>query len=157
MFSKFFNEHQSVHVLKIIRLAEEVLIFLPKFIPVFRCLACIGRKKSSCKTFLKYILFYLILRLYVASVIHAYSYQNWIYFVFLIVWQKLEQENQEFFNAYNLRLTLKEQIAEFNQLLDRQVKMMHHANTPGASYRPVSTSHVSPSKTSFNMISMWTL
>lgn len=61
-----------------------------------------------------------------------------------LVWQKLEQENQEFFNAYNLRLTLKEQIAEFNQLLDRQVKMMHHADTSGVSYRPVSASHVSP-------------
>ena len=67
----------------------------------------------------------------------------------LIVWQKLEQENQEFFNAYNLRLTLKEQIAEFNQLLERQVKMMHHADTAGVSYRPVSASHVSPSKSSF--------
>ncbi|KAL8122300.1 uncharacterized protein LOC141704493 isoform X2 [Apium graveolens] len=61
-----------------------------------------------------------------------------------LVWQKLEQENQEFFNAYNLRLTLKEQIAEFNKLLDRQVKMMHHADTSGVSYRPVSASHVSP-------------
>ncbi|WOH07889.1 hypothetical protein DCAR_0727323 [Daucus carota subsp. sativus] len=66
-----------------------------------------------------------------------------------LVWQKLEQENQEFFNAYNLRLTLKEQIAEFNQLLERQVKMMHHADTAGVSYRPVSASHVSPSKSSF--------
>ncbi|CAL1391008.1 unnamed protein product [Linum trigynum] len=43
-----------------------------------------------------------------------------------LVWQKLEQENVEFFKAYNVRLTLKEQIDRFNQLLMRQCQLMHY-------------------------------
>ncbi|WMV06765.1 hypothetical protein MTR67_000150 [Solanum verrucosum] len=40
-----------------------------------------------------------------------------------LVWQKLEEENQEFFQAYYLKLMVKEQIIEFNRLLSEQVKM----------------------------------
>lgn len=40
-----------------------------------------------------------------------------------LVWQKLEEENQEFFQAYYLKLMVKEQIIEFNRLLEEQVKM----------------------------------
>ncbi|CAL1409714.1 unnamed protein product [Linum trigynum] len=43
-----------------------------------------------------------------------------------LVWQKLEKENVEFFKAYNLRLTLKEQIDRFNQLLVHQCQLMHY-------------------------------
>lgn len=42
-----------------------------------------------------------------------------------LVWQKLEEENQEFFRAYGLRLMVKDQILRFNELLERQAKLMH--------------------------------
>ncbi|KAK7244450.1 hypothetical protein RIF29_39272 [Crotalaria pallida] len=42
-----------------------------------------------------------------------------------LVWQKLEEENQEFFRAYYLRLMVKQQIQEFNRLLEQQVQLMH--------------------------------
>lgn len=42
-----------------------------------------------------------------------------------LVWQKLEEENQEFFRAYHLRLIVKDQILKFNQLLERQAELMH--------------------------------
>ncbi|KAH0881202.1 hypothetical protein HID58_068596 [Brassica napus] len=41
-----------------------------------------------------------------------------------LVWQKLEEENREFFNAYYLRLMVKHQIMEFNKLLEQQVRHM---------------------------------
>ncbi|XP_073278682.1 uncharacterized protein [Primulina huaijiensis] len=44
-----------------------------------------------------------------------------------LVWQKLESENQDFFKAYNLRLMVKDQILQFNQLLARQVDLMHQS------------------------------
>lgn len=40
------------------------------------------------------------------------------------MWQKLEEENPEFFRAYHLRLMLKDQIERFNVLLERQVDAM---------------------------------
>ncbi|CAI9099673.1 OLC1v1036531C1 [Oldenlandia corymbosa var. corymbosa] len=43
-----------------------------------------------------------------------------------LVWQKLEEENQEFFRAYHLRLIVKDQIVRFNELLERQNQLMHH-------------------------------
>ncbi|KAK3014764.1 hypothetical protein RJ639_007949 [Escallonia herrerae] len=62
----------------------------------------------------------------------------------LAVWKKLEEENQEFFKAYHLRLMVKEQIVEFNRLLARQVELMHQVG-PGASFIPMSNgSHISP-------------
>lgn len=42
-----------------------------------------------------------------------------------LVWQKLEAENQEFFEAYNLRLALKQQILIYNELLGKQAELMH--------------------------------
>ncbi|MCE3050631.1 hypothetical protein HAX54_047713 [Datura stramonium] len=41
-----------------------------------------------------------------------------------LVWQKLEEENQEFFQAYYLRLIVKDQIQRFNDLLRRQLESM---------------------------------
>ena len=40
-----------------------------------------------------------------------------------LVWQKLEEQNPEFFSAYNVRLKLKEQVILFNHLLEQQVQM----------------------------------
>ncbi|KAI4325619.1 hypothetical protein MLD38_031001 [Melastoma candidum] len=48
-----------------------------------------------------------------------------------LVWQKLEEENREFFEAYYLRLTVKHQITEFNKLLEQQVQLMHQMH-PGS-------------------------
>lgn len=40
-----------------------------------------------------------------------------------LVWQKLEEQNPEFFRAYYTRLKLKDQIILFNHLLEQQVQM----------------------------------
>ncbi|KAJ8759989.1 hypothetical protein K2173_010845 [Erythroxylum novogranatense] len=45
-----------------------------------------------------------------------------------LVWQKLEEENRDFFNAYYLRLVVKQQISEFNKLLEQQVQLMRQIN-----------------------------
>ncbi|XP_024387190.1 uncharacterized protein [Physcomitrium patens] len=42
-----------------------------------------------------------------------------------LVWQKLEEQNPEFFKAYYTRLKLKKQIVLFNHLLEQQVQLMH--------------------------------
>ncbi|EFC42226.1 hypothetical protein NAEGRDRAFT_80488 [Naegleria gruberi] len=41
-----------------------------------------------------------------------------------LMWCKLEQQNPEFFKAYNTRLLIKEQISQFNQLVKEQASMM---------------------------------
>ncbi|KQJ93222.1 uncharacterized protein LOC100833809 isoform X1 [Brachypodium distachyon] len=41
-----------------------------------------------------------------------------------LVWQKLEEENREFFKAYYVRLMLKNQIMVFNKLLEDQYRLM---------------------------------
>lgn len=56
-----------------------------------------------------------------------------------LVWQKLEEENQEFFEAYHLRLVVKEQIIEFNKLLEKQAELMHQIRPIGAA--PLSISN----------------
>ncbi|KAJ8748581.1 hypothetical protein K2173_003482 [Erythroxylum novogranatense] len=43
-----------------------------------------------------------------------------------LVWQKLEEENADFFRAYYIRLKLKKQILLFNQLLDHQYRLMKY-------------------------------
>lgn len=48
------------------------------------------------------------------------------------VWQKLEEENQEFFKAYHLRLILKDQIIKFNKLLQTQAELMSQIPPPTA-------------------------
>ncbi|KAL7124484.1 hypothetical protein ABFS83_14G051600 [Erythranthe nasuta] len=50
-----------------------------------------------------------------------------------LVWQRLEEENQEFFKAYYLKLLVKDQILEFNRLLSEQVELMHRIGLPGVS------------------------
>ncbi|XP_039124526.1 uncharacterized protein LOC120260969 isoform X1 [Dioscorea cayenensis subsp. rotundata] len=43
-----------------------------------------------------------------------------------LVWQKLEEENSDFFRAYYIRLKLKKQIAMFNYLLEHQHNLMKY-------------------------------
>lgn len=67
------------------------------------------------------------------------------------VWQKLEEENQDFFKAYHLRLMLKHQIIFFNKLLEKQAELMHHMHSSGVESVPSSNgSRVPPCKTSFS-------
>lgn len=50
-----------------------------------------------------------------------------------LVWQKLEEQNPEFFKAYYVRLKLKKQIVVFNHLLEKHAQLsqrMHPANAP---------------------------
>jgi hypothetical protein len=47
------------------------------------------------------------------------------------VWQKLEEENHEFFKAYYVRLMLKNQIMAFNKLLEDQYRIMTKEHSPG--------------------------
>lgn len=55
-----------------------------------------------------------------------------------LVWQKLEEENQDFFKAYHLRLILKDQIMKFNKLLQTQAELMRQiSSAPGATSVPV--------------------
>lgn len=64
------------------------------------------------------------------------------------VWQRLEEENQEFFKAYYLKLLVKEQIMEFNRLLSEQVDLMRRTSLNGITpFHPSNGSHVSPCKT----------
>ncbi|XVF56270.1 hypothetical protein PTKIN_Ptkin06aG0105400 [Pterospermum kingtungense] len=50
-----------------------------------------------------------------------------------LVWQKLEEENREFFQAYYLRLMVKQQIMEFNKLLEQQLQLMRQIHPTGVS------------------------
>lgn len=61
-----------------------------------------------------------------------------------LVWQKLEEENQDFFKAYHLRLILKDQILKFNKLLQTQAELMRQISpAAGAASVPISNgSHV---------------
>lgn len=54
----------------------------------------------------------------------------------LPVWQKLEEENREFFQAYYLRLKLKHQIIEFNKLLEQQVQLTRQIYPTGVTSVP---------------------
>ncbi|XP_010464694.1 PREDICTED: uncharacterized protein LOC104745204 isoform X1 [Camelina sativa] len=60
-----------------------------------------------------------------------------------LVWQKLEEENREFFKAYYLRLMVKHQIMEFNKLLEEQVHHMRQIHPTGvASIQNTNGSHL---------------
>ncbi|KAL0436115.1 UNVERIFIED_CONTAM: hypothetical protein Sradi_0319400 [Sesamum radiatum] len=47
------------------------------------------------------------------------------------LWERLERENQEFFNAYYVKLVVKDQILEFNRLLTEQVERMRQSGIIG--------------------------
>ncbi|KAK2652159.1 hypothetical protein Ddye_012015 [Dipteronia dyeriana] len=60
-----------------------------------------------------------------------------------LVWQKLEEENRDFFKAYYLRLMVKHQIVEFNKLLEQQVQLMRQIHPSGGAQLPTSNgSHI---------------
>lgn len=71
---------------------------------------------------------------------------NMQFYFHVSVWQKLEEENQEFFKAYYLRLLLKEQITEFNRLLQEHAKLSQLHPTEVASLPNSNGSHVSECK-----------
>lgn len=52
------------------------------------------------------------------------------------VWQKLEEENREFFKAYYVRLMLMNQINAFNKLLEQQYQIMTKDHPPGVPSMP---------------------
>lgn len=65
----------------------------------------------------------------------------------LTVWKKLEEENQEFFKAYYLRLMVKHQIMEYNKLLEQQLHHMRKMYPTGAApIQSRNVSHVPSSK-----------
>ena len=62
------------------------------------------------------------------------------------VWQKLEEENREFFKAYYVRLMLKNQIMVFNKLLEDQYNLMSKEHPSGmASMTPTAPNGSDPS------------
>ncbi|XP_010490905.1 PREDICTED: uncharacterized protein LOC104768600 [Camelina sativa] len=69
-----------------------------------------------------------------------------------LVWQKLEEENRDFFRAYYLRLKVKYQIMEYNELLEQQANYMRLIHpTRGASNQHRNGSHVP----SMNQQQLW--
>ncbi|CAN1309262.1 hypothetical protein LINPERPRIM_LOCUS27636 [Linum perenne] len=54
-----------------------------------------------------------------------------------LVWQKLEEENAEFFRAYYIRLKLKKQILLFNHLLENQYHLMKYPVPPKVPLAPI--------------------
>ncbi|KAL3815123.1 hypothetical protein ACJIZ3_016391 [Penstemon smallii] len=54
-----------------------------------------------------------------------------------LVWQKLEEENADFFRAYYIRLKLKKQIILFNHLLEHQFHMMKYPVPPKIPLAPM--------------------
>ncbi|KAK4746460.1 hypothetical protein SAY87_012772 [Trapa incisa] len=54
-----------------------------------------------------------------------------------LVWQKLEEENADFFRAYYIRLKLKKQILLFNHLLEHQYHLMKYPVQPKVPMAPI--------------------
>lgn len=54
-----------------------------------------------------------------------------------LVWQKLEEENADFFRAYYIRLKLKKQIVLFNHLLEHQYHLMKYSVSPKVPLAPI--------------------
>ncbi|KAL3616367.1 hypothetical protein CASFOL_039757 [Castilleja foliolosa] len=64
-----------------------------------------------------------------------------------LVWQRLEEENHEFFKAYYLKVLVKDQIMEFNRLLSEQVELMHRVGLSGIGpLLPSNGTHVAPTQ-----------
>lgn len=68
-----------------------------------------------------------------------------------LVWQKLEEENADFFKTYYIRLKLKKQIIVFNQLLEHQYHLMKYPAAPRVPLAPIQNG-ISP--TSVNNLPM---
>ncbi|GKB04152.1 ribonuclease H-like domain-containing protein [Tanacetum coccineum] len=63
-----------------------------------------------------------------------------------IVWQTLEEQNQDFFKAYYPRLILKEQITKFNNLLRQQAAVINQLKNRHEVVVPSGQSYIPPSK-----------
>eukprot|EP01018_Ginkgo_biloba_P039027 Gb_40500 [translate_table: standard] len=62
-----------------------------------------------------------------------------------LVWQKLEEQNTDFFKAYYTRLLLKQQITTFNELLKQQAELMPKMCPSNSASPPISNGlHASP-------------
>ena len=67
------------------------------------------------------------------------------------VWQKLEEENADFFRAYYIRLKLKKQILLFNHLLEHQCRLMNYSIPPKVPLAPIQNGiHPMPGKLSYH-------
>lgn len=90
---------------------------------------------------------------------HKICTLNWsgIYFIlfFVSVWQKLEEENADFFRAYYIRLKLKKQIILFNHLLEHHCHLSkYHPMHPKVPLAPIQNGiHPMPGK--FSATSTW--
>ena len=63
------------------------------------------------------------------------------------VWQKLEEENADFFRAYYIRLKLKKQIILFNHLLEHQAHLTNYHVSPKVPLAPIQNGiHPMPGK-----------
>ncbi|KAJ3705416.1 hypothetical protein LUZ61_009121 [Rhynchospora tenuis] len=62
-----------------------------------------------------------------------------------LVWQKLEEENRDFFKAYYVRLMLKNQIMVFNRLLADQYRLMTKEHTSAITPVPPVSNGSNPS------------
>lgn len=70
-----------------------------------------------------------------------------IYYFLHSVWQKLEEENADFFRAYYIRLKLKKQILLFNHLLEHQYHLMNYPVPPKVPLAPIQNGiHPMPGK-----------
>ncbi|PWA49848.1 hypothetical protein CTI12_AA477860 [Artemisia annua] len=61
-----------------------------------------------------------------------------------IVWQTLEEQNQDFFKAYYPSLILKEQIIRFNNLVRQQAEIMNQLKHQHEIVVPYGQSHILP-------------
>ncbi|GLJ38721.1 hypothetical protein SUGI_0789170 [Cryptomeria japonica] len=61
-----------------------------------------------------------------------------------LVWQKLEEQNNDFFTAYYARLKLKNQIILFNHLLEQQYQFMKMQMPPKFPLAPIHNAHHLP-------------
>lgn len=61
-----------------------------------------------------------------------------------LVWQKLEEQNHDFFKAYYARLKLKNQIIMFNHLLEQQYQFMNMQMPPKFPLAPIHNAHHPP-------------
>lgn len=57
--------------------------------------------------------------------------------VTMLVWERLEEQNADFFRAYYVRLKLKTQILLFNQLLEQQANLMNQPAPPKVLLPPI--------------------
>lgn len=84
-----------------------------------------------------------------------FSYLISVFLTLFSVWQKLEEENQVFFKQYHIRLILKDQILRFNELLDKQAKMMKQMSPAnGAASVPINDGTRIPSCKILNTVTV---